>query len=63
MLKLLLISLLLLVLGGCVPQTYTLNFQNYSELFINDSNLSLNFTYSSFKINELINNISVNGSF
>lgn len=57
--KLLLISLFLLIFSGCTITANEIRLENYSDLFINDSSISTNFTYSSFKIEDLIANINV----
>lgn len=55
--KLILISLLLIILGfsGCSSTIKQVQIDNFSELFINDTNSSLNYTYSSSKIQNLTN--------
>lgn len=51
--------LVLALFSGCTITANELRIENYSDLFINDSSIMTNFTYSSFKIEELIANINV----
>ncbi len=42
-----------------MPTNYNITIDNFQELFINDSLLSTNYTYSSSKINDLLNNLNI----